>query len=103
MTKPILHSPLTVAFDAYRRRNRSILLTAGVQHRGDSFVPAVLSTLPRYDQLYPRDERWHGEEFAAIVIFDETAHFKVDCYNVHCVRASEYVTCTVLTAILTNQ
>lgn len=97
--------------DAFRTRgegNGSIMVTFGVQEKGEAFVRQALHTVRTFDDFSNDNDPWGEHDFGAVDIDGEKVFWKLDYYNPSLTAGSENpangtVTHRVLTVMLASE
>lgn len=90
------------------RGNGTILVTPGVQERGQEFMQGAFQAVREFDQFSDDNDPWGEHDFGAIEIEGEKVFWKIDCYDPTMTQgsenpANEALTYRVLTIMLASE
>lgn len=97
--------------DIFRREGRgsgSVVVTAGVQERGEDFIRSAVCAVRSFDQFSDDNDPWGEHDFGAVEIGDEKVFWKIDYYDPTLTTgsdnpANEAATHRVLTLMLASE
>ena len=86
----------------------SLMITSGLQEKGDDFVVRAVDAVRTFDAFSEDNDPWGEHDFGSIELEGEKIFFKIDPYNLDCTAGSENpanagFTHRVLTIMLANE
>lgn len=76
-------------FRSFAHGNGSVMLTAGLQERGDAFVEQTAQAVQSFTAFDDRNDPWGEHDFGAVDIDGEKIFWKIDYYNLDLTAGSE--------------
>ncbi|MCR9195129.1 MAG: DUF3768 domain-containing protein [Hyphomonas sp.] len=58
-----------------------IMITAGVQERGQAFISRAMDAIARFDAFDEGNDPYHEHDFGALMVEGEKLFFKIDAYD----------------------
>lgn len=97
--------------DLFRREGRatgSVVVTPGMQARGQDFLRRAFHAVQSYDQFSEDSDPWGEHDFGVVEVDSERVFWKIDYYDPTLIQGSENpannaVTHRVLTIMLANE